>query len=173
MSKFHRLIRYDWPLHFVLLLTNWLPDNVPFLRLRGWLASHFLGSCGKGLELGRSITFYNPSKIEIGNNVYIAYGCWFMAGGKIRIEDEVLFGPYSVIVSSDHIRKASSYRYGSEHTAPITIRNGCWIAAHVTVTAGTLIGQGTVVAAGAVVRGEMPSNSLVAGQPARVIKTLE
>ncbi len=70
-----RLLRYDLPLHFVLRLTNWLPDNVMFIRLRGRLARPFFKSCGTRLGLGRNITFYNPSKIEIGEDVYIGYGC--------------------------------------------------------------------------------------------------
>ena len=102
MIKAYRLIRYDLPLHFVLVLTNWLPDNVPFMRFRGWLASFFLAECGKNLTLGRNITLYNPSKIAIGSNVYIAYGCWLSATEKIVIEDEVLFGPYCVLTAGDH-----------------------------------------------------------------------
>ena len=85
------LLRYEWPLHVVLLLTNWLPDNVIFLRLRGLLASFFLGECGDDLRLGRNVTFYNPSKIRIGSHVYLAYGCLCLAGDQpISIGDEVI-----------------------------------------------------------------------------------
>jgi hypothetical protein len=59
-------------LHFVLLVTNWLPDNVVFLRFRGFLAGFFLNGSCKNLRLGRNVTFYNPSKIFISDNVYIA-----------------------------------------------------------------------------------------------------
>jgi hypothetical protein len=51
--------------------TNWLPDNLIFLRLRGKLASPFFKSCGKRIGLGRNLTFYNPSIISIGNDDYI------------------------------------------------------------------------------------------------------
>lgn len=172
MNKLTRLFRHDLPLHFVLLFTNWLPDNVPFLKLRGWLASHFLGSCGSGLELGRNITFYNPSQIHIGNNVYIAYGCWFMAEEAIRLEDEVLFGPFCVIVSSNHTRgRNGSFRFTAPDSAPIHVGFGSWIAAHVTLTAGAIVGHGSLIAAGAVVTMTIPNASLAAGQPAKVLKT--
>ncbi|MCO5259133.1 MAG: hypothetical protein M9916_03230 [Crocinitomicaceae bacterium] len=62
MTNLIRLLRYDWPLHFVLLLTNWLPDNVVFLRLRGYLAHFFFLSCGKNLRLGRNLTFTTRPK---------------------------------------------------------------------------------------------------------------
>jgi acetyltransferase-like isoleucine patch superfamily enzyme len=167
-----RLLRYDWPLHFVLLLTNWLPDNVVFLRLRGFAARFFLGTCGCDLRLGRNVTFYNPSKVHIGSHVYIALGCWFMAGETITVDDEVMFGPYCVIASSTHTRVDRSFRYGPADTAPIRVGRGAWIAGHVTVTAGTAIGEGTLVAAGAVVTGDIPADVVAAGVPARVVKNL-
>lgn len=172
MHKLYRLFRYDLPTHFALLLTNWLPDNVIFLRLRGWLVSHFLGGCGSNLRLGRNITFYNPSRIKIGSDVYIAYGCWFMAGEQITVEDQVLFGPYCVVVSSDHARSELSFRYGKPKLRPIYIGRGAWVAAHVTVTAGVSIGSGSLIAANSVARGEIPPNVLAAGQPVRVVKEL-
>jgi acetyltransferase-like isoleucine patch superfamily enzyme len=170
MNKFWRLFRYDWPMHFVLLLTNWLPDNVLFMRLRGALAKYFLGSCGVNFRLGRNVTFYNPSRIFIENNVYIAYGCWFMGGDRIQVGNEVMFGPYSVVVSSQHTKQNGSFRYGTSNKIPIIIGSGTWIASHVTITAGSNIGDGVLIAAGAVVTGEIPSNVIAGGVPARIIK---
>jgi len=170
IKKFLRLVRYDWPMHFVLLLTNWLPDNVIFLRLRGWLASHFLGSCGKNLRLGRNITFYNPSQISIGSDVYVAYGCWFMADEQIVLEDEVILGPYCVVVSAEHGRDNNSFRHGKHKAIPTGIRRGVWLGSHVTITAGAMVGEGALIAANAVVTGEIPPNVLAAGQPATVVK---
>lgn len=168
--KLWRLLRHDWPTHLMIVVTNWLPDNVVFLRLRGWLVGRFLGKVGRDLRLGRNVTFYNPSMIEIGSNVYIAYGCWFMAGETIRIGNEVLFGPYCVVVSSDHTRVGSSFRYGETRRAPIEVGKGSWVAAHVTITSGSKVGESSLVGAGSVVRGEYPPGALIAGQPARVIR---
>ena len=172
MRKLARLFRYDWPMHFVLLATNWLPDNVAFLRFRGWLASHFLGSCGKDLRLGRNVTFYNPVAIDFGNHIYVALGCWFMAGGEIRVEDEVLFGPYCVVVSSAHAREGGSFRYGPPRQDPIWVGRGCWLAAHVVVSGGASIGEGCLVAAQSVVTGPTPPNAMVVGQPAKPVKEM-
>jgi len=170
MNKVSRLIRHDWPAHFVCVFTNWLPDNVPFLRLRGAGLRPFLGSCGKNLRVGRNVTFYNPSQIFLGNDVFVAYGCWFMAGEKIRIGDEVMIGPYCVVSSSEHTRQGRSFRYGVQKSAPIVIGDGSWLAAHITVTAGVTIGSGALVAAGAVVSCDVPDNVMAGGVPARVIR---
>lgn len=173
MKKLFRLLRYDWPLHFVLLLTNWLPDNVPVLRLRGALARPFFESCGPNLRLGRNLCFYNPSVIEIGRDVYVAYGSWFMGGDKISIGDEVLVGPYCVVVSSNHTRLNRSFRHGKAERAPIQIGAGSWLASHVTVTAGSVIGRGTLIAAGSVVNGIIPVDVIAGGTPAHTLQRYE
>lgn len=82
MVRWRIILRYDWPLHFILFFTNWLPDNVIFLRLRGFLSRPFFGSCGHSLNIGR--------------DVYIDYGCVFMAIDKISVGDEVMLSPYCV-----------------------------------------------------------------------------
>jgi acetyltransferase-like isoleucine patch superfamily enzyme len=173
-KNFYRNFRYDWPLHFALLLTNFLPDNVIFLRLRGALAAPFLGACGNNLRLGRNIVFYNPSSIEIGNDVYIAYGCWFMAGGKITIDDEAIFGPYVVVSAGNHTRINHSFRFGPPVCVPIHIQRGAWIGAHSTILGDTLIGEGCLIGSNAsVTRGTYPANSFIAGVPAVIKKTFD
>ncbi len=163
-------MRYDLPLHFVLKITNWLPDNVFFIRFRGKLAKPFFKKCGKNLGIGRNVTFYNPSKITIGDNVYIAFGCWFNGSGGIVIENEVLFGPYGVIVTSNHTLSEKSYRFGTPVKAPISIGKGSWIAAHVTILAGTKIGEGALIAANSVVSKVVEDLTIMGGVPARKIK---
>lgn len=163
-------MRYDWPLHFVLLLTNWLPDNVCIIRMRGMFARPFFRRCGKRLGLGRNLVFYDPSKIEIGSWVYIAYGCWFSAGFAVKIEDEVMFGPYNVVASSNHTRLNNSFRFGNPEGREVIFRKGCWIGANCTVLSGSDIGNGSVVGSNSVVRGIVPSNCVYAGNPGAVKK---
>jgi len=159
-------------MHLALFLTNWLPDNVIFLKFRGSLARLFLGSCGHYLKLARNITLYNPARIHFGNNIYIAYGCWLSAGEDIVVDDEVIFGPYCVVASENHSRLNGSFRFGEMKRAPIRIKRGSWLSAHVTLTAGSVIGEGSLIAAGAVVTKEIPANVLAGGVPARVLKEI-
>jgi acetyltransferase-like isoleucine patch superfamily enzyme len=173
MKRLFELLRYDWPLHFVLMATNWLPDNVVFLRFRGRLARPFLGSCGRRLGISRNVTFHNPSQIRLGSDVFFAHGCMLMATTVIEIGDGVMFGPYCIVVSNNHTRTGDgSYRHGIPDLAPISIGAGTWVGSHVVVTAGSSIGQNVGIAAGAVVRGEIPANVVAGGMPARVLKAV-
>ena len=163
-------LRYLLPLHFILLLTNFLPDNVIFLRLRGYLCKPFFGSCGKNLRIGRNITFYNSQNIYIGSNVYIAAGNWFNASEKIMINDDVMFGPQSVIVSSNHTLVKGSYRYGKPDSKKIIIGKGSWISANCTITAGSNIGLACLIASNTVVSKNVPDYSVYGGVPGKIIK---
>ena len=134
----------------------------------------FFKSCGKRLGIGRNVVFYNPSKISIGNDVYIAYGCWFSAADDIRIGDEVLFGPYNVVVSGNHTRLEGSFRFGQPNLGPVTIGNGVWIGAHCTITAFSEVGAGSLVASNTVVKGIVESDSLYAANAVgKIIKKFD
>jgi len=169
MKKLWHYLRYDWPLHFMLLFTNWLPDNVFFLRVRGALIRPFFGKCGHDLRIGRNVQFYNPELIDLGDHVYIAYGCSIMANDLIRIANEVMLSPYCVVISGNHSSQNGSYRYGPAIVAPILIEKGSWIASHVVVTAGCTIGENSLIAANAVVTQNIPANVIAGGIPARII----
>lgn len=173
MDKLFRLLRYDWPLHFVLLLTNWLPDNVIFLRLRGSLMSPFIGSCGKNFRAGRNLLLYDPQNIRIGDNVYLAYGVWLSARTLIEIKDDVTIGPYCVLSSSNHARINNTYSNEFAIPEPVVIGKGCWLGAHCVITAGCKVGAGSLLGAGAVVVNNIPSNVMAAGVPAKTVKTYE
>ena len=159
-------------MHFILFFTNWLPDNIIFLRLRGFLARPFFNSCGKNLRIGRDLTFYNCGNISIGCNVYIARSNWFSAGDKITIGDEVIFGPMSSISASNHTSKGGSFRYGKPITKPINIEKGTWISAHCAIIAGVNIGENSLIGANTVVSKNVPKKVLFAGNPGKVVKHL-
>jgi acetyltransferase-like isoleucine patch superfamily enzyme len=161
-------LRYLWPLHIILLITNWLPDNVIFLRLRGFLASFFFKKCGKNLRLGRNITFYKPYEMEIGDNIYIAYGAWL--NGEIVIESDVMFGPYCMVASSNHTFQNGSFRYGgNEDKGKIIIGYGSWVGGMCSILAGARLGKNCLLASNSVLNKEMEDGSIYGGTPARVI----
>lgn len=171
MNKIVRLLKYDWPLHFVLSFTNWMPDNVACIRLRGFFVSFFVKSAGKNLKIGRDVTIYNPSKISFGHNVYVAKGCFFSCSGGVEIANNILFGPYVVVVTSDHSIKNNAYAWGEPiNVGKVIIKDGSWIAAHVTVLSNTTIEEGVLVAANAVIRGNTEKLSIYGGIPAKLIK---
>jgi acetyltransferase-like isoleucine patch superfamily enzyme len=164
-----RIARYVW-LDFVSTLTSCLPDLVPIMRMRGFLARLAFKRCGRDLQIARHVCIVRPDNLEIGHSVYLAYGVWMIAAGGITLEDEVMLGPYAVIASGDHTRRNGSFRHGEPKRAPVRIRKGAWIGAHAVVTKGVTIGEGAVLGANAVCTKDVPPFAVAAGAPARILK---
>jgi len=167
----NRILKYLW-FHLVMLLTGWLPDLRPVLRIRGCLVRPALAGCGRNLMLCRHVYIAFPDRLQVGANVYFAYGAWIQAGGGIRIEDDVVIGPYAVLVAGDHVFEDGRYRIDRGLRAPIHLKRGCWVAAHATVTKGVTIGHGAMLAANAVATEDLPDRCVAAGVPARVIRSV-
>jgi len=156
-------------LWFIGLLTNWMPDVPLTCRLRGFLSAPFLKKCGRNFQYGSHVRFLSPHGIAIGDNVYVAAGCWISGSGKLVLEDEVVVGPYTIIVTAEHRFKNNSVRFGGATFAPVKIGKGSWIGAHSVITAGVTIGRGNLIGANAVVTADTPDNVFAAGVPARVV----
>lgn len=111
--------------------------------------------------------------IIIGNNSAVGAQSFLGGQGGIEIGNNVIMGPQVKIFSENHnynqpdvlIRKQGESRMG------VTIGDNCWIGASVTILDGVSIARGCVIAAGSVVTRSMPENSIVAGIPAKVIKS--
>lgn len=108
--------------------------------------------------------------ISLGKRVFINSGCCFQDQGGIEIGDDVLIGQQVVIATLDH--DLDPERRGNMIAAPVKIGNKVWIGAHATILKGVTVGDGAVIAAGAVVTKDVPANTIVAGVPAKAIKTV-
>lgn len=107
--------------------------------------------------------------LQIGNNVFINYNCSMMAAGRIIIEDNVQIGPNAMIVTTNH---DFNQREVVLH-APVIIKKGAWIGGRSLILPGVTVGENAVVAGGAVVTKDVEPNTIVGGNPAKVIKHLE
>lgn len=163
------IFRYDLPIWFVALLTNWWPDNRLTIRLRGMFYKPFIARCRKNFAVAKAVQLKSTSRLTIGDNVYLASGVWLNAMGGMTIEDEVVMGPYVVISTGTHTFKDNSVRFGGTIMEPVTIGRGTWLAAHTVVRAGVKIGSGVLGAANAAVTKDVPDNVIVGGVPAKVI----
>ena len=108
--------------------------------------------------------------IHIGKHVFINMGCKFQDQGGIYIGDGTLIGHNVVLATLNHAMSPS--RRGTMVPAPIHIGENVWLGANVTVLGGVTIGDNAVIAAGAVVTKNIPPNTVAAGVPARVVRTL-
>ncbi|MFS0868478.1 sugar O-acetyltransferase [Paenibacillus xylanilyticus] len=109
--------------------------------------------------------------IRVGKEVFINQGCTFMDRGGITIEDHVLIAPKVNLVTINHPISPSQRR--STVSTPIVIKKRAWIGIAATIMPGVTVGENSIVSAGAVVTKDVPDNTIVAGIPAKVIKTIE
>lgn len=109
--------------------------------------------------------------VRIGRRSAVGVDCFIHGGGGVTIGDNVLLGPAVRIFSENHVFADPDVPIIEQGEVPsaVVIGDDVWIGASATILAGAHIGDGCVVAAGAVVRGEIPAYSIVAGVPARVV----
>lgn len=120
-------------------------------------------------------TSYNHtgSHIHIGNRVGIGEFAYLGGGGGLTIGDDCIVGQYFSCHPENHIfeDRNNLIRLQGVTRKGIVVGNNCWIGSKVTLLDGVTIGEGCVIAAGAVVTQDMPANSIIAGVPAKVIRT--
>ena len=112
---------------------------------------------------------------ELGSNSGIGKFAFFGASGGIKIGNDVIMGEYVSFHSENHnfTSKDELIRNQGVTSKGIEIGNNVWVGAKVTFLDGTNIKDGSVVAAGAVVKGDFPPNVVIGGVPAKIIKNIE
>ncbi len=108
--------------------------------------------------------------LKVGKGFYANHGCTILDCNLVNIGDNCLLAPHVVISAATHPLEAEARAAGVETTAPITLGNNCWLGANSTIIPGVTLGDGVVVGAGAVVTKSFPSNVVVAGVPAKIIR---
>lgn len=112
------------------------------------------------------------SRLHIGPICRFNAGCFLNLGDNITIGQYTGFGQQVMILTETHAIGGPEYRSGQLTPKPVVIGKGCWIGARATILPGVTIGDGVVVAAGAVVSKDAPPNTVVGGVPAKVIRAL-
>jgi acetyltransferase-like isoleucine patch superfamily enzyme len=108
-------------------------------------------------------------KIRFGDRCFVNVGSTIIAVEEIVVGDDVAFANDVYVMDSDsHGVEGRPHRQ-----APVRIGDGCWIGARAMILPGVTLGKRVLVAAGAVVTKDVPDDSLVAGNPARVVRALD
>jgi acetyltransferase-like isoleucine patch superfamily enzyme len=151
--------------------------GLPRFRSLNWLKAVFLRL--NGAKVGRRVVFYPGvwvapgANLVLGDEVDLARGVLITTRGGVTIGDRTLVGYGTIILSTNHRVPAGLGRiFGAGHELkPVTIGSDVWIGANVVVLPGVSIGEGAVVAAGSVVTKNVEPFVIVAGVPARRIRS--
>lgn len=128
----------------------------------------FLGNIGEGSRVMPPITVVRGKSVKIGRNVVIMNNALMMAAGGITIDDDVMVAANAQLISNNH----DLYDHAILTCKPVHLKRNCWIGAGATILPGVTVGENSVVAAGAVVTRDVEDNTIVGGNPARLIKRL-
>lgn len=131
-------------------------------------------SFGKNFRFDPDSTFVDSHEMSFGENVFINKSAHF--SGEIRVGNDVMFGPNVTIFAHDHYFAVSGKALHEMETIwnhkAVNIGNHCWIGSNCVIVAGTNIQDGTVVAAGSVVKDNNPPYCLIAGAPAKPVRLI-
>jgi maltose O-acetyltransferase len=111
--------------------------------------------------------------IRLGQRVYANHNLVILDCNWVTIGDDVMMGPNVVISAATHPVDPTQRISGRELAHPITIGDRVWIGASVTILPGVEIGDDTTIGAGSVVNRSIPANVVAAGNPCRVLRTLD
>ena len=130
-------------------------------------------------KIGKSVRIKPPFycdygyNIEIGNECEINYNCVMLDDNKITIGNNVRIAPNVGFYTVYHPLDPTERKNGVILSKPITICDNVWIGGGAIILAGVTIGANVVVGAGAIVTKDVPSNVVVVGNPAHILKEIK
>ncbi len=190
VGKGRLFFKYCWP--FMVLLISFFKILPRFFPKTLWTVSSIgsgglsilgryvayssmAGSYSRNVYFGSRVVFKNIQNSHIGENVSIHDFCYVDALGGIDIGDNVSIAHSSSIITFNHTWDDLSLpiKYNPVEFGKVIIKNDVWIGCGVRIMPGVVIGERSVIAAGAVVVKDVPPRSVVAGVPAKLIKNIE
>lgn len=130
--------------------------------------------CGKNVTIYPDVMFFGDGRIEIGDNVDIGNGTIIYAskiGGGVSIGSNTMIAAQCYIIDTDHgIEKGTPMRERHNTVSAVQIGEDVWIAAGAKILKGSSLENGCVIGAQSVVKGNIPSNAIAVGVPARTIR---
>jgi acetyltransferase-like isoleucine patch superfamily enzyme len=110
--------------------------------------------------------------LRIGDRCSIGRGSHLVAHRSLVVGDDVITGPSCYLTDQNHVYADPDIPIGQQWPAedPVVVGSGSWLGAGCVLLPGTRLGRNTVVAAGAVVRGEFPDHAVVGGVPAKLLR---
>lgn len=132
-----------------------------------------LGSAGKEIVINQSFHCDCGKNIHIGDNFFSNYNLTILDIVSVNFGNNIMIGPNVLITTVGHPLSPKGRRNHLAQAKPVNIGNDVWIGGNVVILPGVTIGNNVVIGAGAVVTKDIEDNSVVAGIPAKKIKTIE
>lgn len=159
---------YFWARH---LPGSDVPYSMGSKKIRAFFARRLFASMGKNVNIEHGAFFASGKDISIGDNSGLGLNC--RVAGPLSIGNDVMMAPNVSIYTQNH-ETENIYRPMRLQTAEkkkVTIGNDVWIGANAIILPGVTVGNGAIIAAGAVVTKDVPDFAVVGGNPAKIIKT--
>jgi maltose O-acetyltransferase len=147
-------------------LTEAMPERQAILK-------KLLGQIGQNSIIEQPFYCSYGQNIHIGDYVYLNVSCTILDCNEVTIGHHVMIGPSVQIYTAAHFLQAEARNQGWEVAKTVVIEDNVWIGGGAILLPGVRIGRNAVVGAGAVVPKNIPPNTVVVGNPARVIREIE
>ena len=132
-----------------------------------------LGGIGQNSLIWPPFYCVYGKNIYLGDNVFLNVLCTILDCNEVRLGNHVMVGPGVQIYTAAHLLQAEPRNQGWEVAKPVVVDDNVWIGGSAILLPGVRVGLNAVVGAGAVVTRDVPANTVVAGNPARVIREIE
>ena len=140
---------------------------------RDQLVRQLFGSTGAQIQIESPFACDYGENIHVGENFFANFGCVILDVAEVRFGDNCMLAPQVGIYTATHPLDPAARNSGREYAKPIIIGNNCWIGGMAVINPGVSLGDNVVVASGAVVTKSFGDNVVLAGNPAKVIRTIE
>ena len=156
-----------------LLTEKFNTTSIKKLGSRTKILKKLFGSIGGSVYIEPSFNCDYGFNIHVGDNFYANYGLVILDVADVIIGKNCFIAPQVGIYTATHPLDPYERSGGAEYAKKIVIGDNCWIGGHATINPGVVLGDNVVVASGAVVTRSFGDNVVLAGVPAKVIKTID
>jgi maltose O-acetyltransferase len=140
---------------------------------RQGILERLLGRLGRDTMIEPPFQCVYGRNIHLGDHVFLNYQCVILDCAEVRVGDHVMIGPAVQIYTPAHLLQAEGRNQGLEVAKPIVIEDNVWIGGGAILLPGVTVGRNAVVGAGAVVPRDVEANTVVAGNPAKVVRHID
>jgi maltose O-acetyltransferase len=137
------------------------------------LLKQLFGKVGENIYIEPPFRCDYGCNISVGDNFYANFDCIILDVNRVKIGNNVWFGPRVCVYTAAHPIDAKTRNSMLEFGKAITICNDVWIGGNVVINPGITIGNNVVIGSGSVITKDIPDNVVAAGNPCKVLRRID